>query len=50
MEIAHFFERYKELEEGKYTEILGWGKAEEARGLILDAMRRYDECFRQRSP
>jgi len=50
MEIAHFFERYKELEEGKYTEILGWGKASEAKELILDAMKRYDECFRQRSP
>jgi len=45
-EIAHFFERYKELEEGKYSEIIGWFDAEEAKKCIDEAMRKYDEKFR----
>jgi len=45
MEIAHFFERYKELEEGKYTEILGWGRASEAKEIIRKAMEFYDKRF-----
>ena len=44
-EISHFFERYKELEEGKYTEILGWKGSEEAKEIILKAMEFYDHVF-----
>ena len=45
VEIAHFFECYKELEEGKFTEILGWGGAEEAKEVIRKAMELYDEHY-----
>ena len=33
-QISHFFERYKDLEDGKWVEIEGWGSAEEAKRLI----------------
>ena len=45
-EIGHFFERYKELEEGKYSEILGWFGAREAKECVKRAMERYDEKFK----
>lgn len=32
--ISHFFERYKDLEEGKWVKIDRWGSASEARELI----------------
>ena len=35
-QIRHFFEHYKDLEEGKWVEIVRWGSAEEA----LDRIRR----------
>jgi len=47
VEIAHFFERYKELEEGKFTQVLGWGGAEEAKQVILKAMELYDERYKK---
>jgi inorganic pyrophosphatase len=40
-QIQHFFEHYKDLEEGKWVKLLGWGDAAEARGLIVEAMDRY---------
>jgi len=46
-EIAHFFERYKELEEGKFTEILGWAGAEEAKKVVQKAMELYDRTYGQ---
>lgn len=39
-QIAHFFERYKDLEAGKWVKIIGWGDADDARRLILDAIAR----------
>ena len=36
--IAHFFEHYKDLEEGKWVKIEGWRGPEEAERLILKAM------------
>lgn len=38
--IEHFFHHYKDLEEGKWTKILGWGNATEARRLITEAIER----------
>jgi inorganic pyrophosphatase len=38
--IAHFFEHYKDLEDGKWVKIDRWGDADEARALIEKAMRR----------
>ncbi len=37
-QIAHFFEHYKDLEEGKWVKIDRWGDAREARGLIIKAI------------
>ncbi len=39
-QIQHFFERYKELEKGKWVKILGWKDAEIAKQIILDAVER----------
>uniref|UniRef100_UPI00262FC97B inorganic diphosphatase n=1 Tax=Thermococcus sp. TaxID=35749 RepID=UPI00262FC97B len=43
-EIAHFFQRYKELQ-GKVTKVEGWGDAEEAKREILRAIELYKEKF-----
>lgn len=37
-EIKHFFERYKDLEEGKWVKIAGWRDAEAARGEIVKSI------------
>ena len=39
-QISHFFEHYKDLEEGKWVEIVRWGNADEARQMIADAIVR----------
>jgi inorganic pyrophosphatase len=39
-QIQHFFEHYKDLEEGKWVKMLGWGDAAEARELIRAAIER----------
>ncbi|MDX2050123.1 MAG: inorganic diphosphatase [Rickettsiaceae bacterium] len=39
--ISHFFERYKDLEKGKMTEVKGFGDAKKAKELILEAIERY---------
>jgi inorganic pyrophosphatase len=39
-QIEHFFVHYKDLEPGKWTKVLGWGDAEEARGLIMTGIQR----------
>ncbi len=36
--IAHFFEHYKDLEEGKWVKIQGWHGPEEAERIILAAI------------
>ena len=38
-QIEHFFKHYKDLEGDKWSEILGWGDAAEAREMIATAMR-----------
>lgn len=40
-EIEHFFDVYKDLEEGKSTSTRGWGDAAQARAALADAMARY---------
>ena len=40
-QIAHFFERYKDLEPGKWVKIEGWGDVEEARQEIISSIERY---------
>jgi len=39
-QIEHFFSHYKDLEPGKWVEFTGWGDAEAARALILEAVER----------
>jgi inorganic pyrophosphatase len=39
-QIEHFFQHYKDLENDKWVKVLGWGDAEEARGLIVEAIER----------
>ena len=39
-QIQHFFEHYKDLEEGKWVKLAGWGDAGEARQLIAEAIER----------
>ncbi|MGF1643985.1 MAG: inorganic diphosphatase [Thiotrichales bacterium] len=40
-QIAHFFEHYKDLEEGKWVRVKGWAGVEEAKQEILDGVRMY---------
>lgn len=37
-QIAHFFERYKDLEPGKWVKIVRWGDAAEARKAVVDGI------------
>jgi inorganic pyrophosphatase len=39
-QIRHFFEHYKDLEPGKWVKVIGWGGADEAKELILEAIER----------
>jgi len=39
-QIEHFFRHYKDLENGKWVEITGWGDLDEAQQLIVDAIER----------
>jgi inorganic pyrophosphatase len=41
--IAHFFEHFKDLEEGKWVKILGWEGPESARQEILDGIANYEK-------
>ena len=37
-QLAHFFQHYKDLEQGKWVEIKRWGEAEEAHKMIEAAI------------
>ena len=39
-QIQHFFEHYKDLEPGKWVKVLGWGDADVAHRLIVEAIER----------
>ena len=39
-QIKHFFEHYKDLEKGKWVNVVGWGDAAEAKQMILEAVER----------
>lgn len=39
-QIEHFFQHYKDLESNKWVKVTGWGNAEEAKRLIVEAMER----------
>ena len=40
--IGHFFEHYKDLEDGKWVKLDGWGGATEAKRIIVEAIERYN--------
>ncbi|GAB1264779.1 inorganic diphosphatase [Aurantivibrio infirmus] len=42
-QIAHFFEHYKDLEEGKWVKIEGWDGPVTAREEILESEKRYQD-------
>ncbi|MFT4195692.1 inorganic diphosphatase [Ottowia sp.] len=39
--ISHFFEHYKDLEDGKWVKVLGWEGPDAARKEIMDGMAAY---------
>ena len=41
--IAHFFEHYKDLEEGKWVKVQGWEGPESAMKEIMDGMANYKQ-------
>lgn len=46
-QIAHFFEHYKDLEQGKWVKVIGWVGADDARKEILDGVKRYGKASRK---
>ena len=44
--IAHFFEHYKDLEEGKWVKINGWEGPESAKKEITDGMANYQQSLK----
>lgn len=39
-QIEHFFTHYKDLEKGKWSKMIRWGNADEAKQLVLDGIKR----------
>lgn len=46
--LTHFFQHYKDLEEGKWVRVEGWGGLEEARKEVIDGIARYQASFSSR--
>jgi inorganic pyrophosphatase len=42
--IAHFFEHYKDLDEGKWVRVDSWGGVDEAKQEILDSLQMYQDA------
>lgn len=40
-QISHFFEHYKDLEEGKWVRVDGWGDVDAAKKEIMDSVEMY---------
>ncbi|MBL4762775.1 MAG: inorganic diphosphatase [Gammaproteobacteria bacterium] len=40
-QISHFFEHYKDLEDGKWVRVDGWGDVDEAKKEILDSVKMF---------
>ncbi len=43
--ISHFFEHYKDLEEGKWVELNGWEGVDSAKQEILQSIERYEQLI-----
>jgi len=46
-QIQHFFEHYKDLEDGKWVKITGWKGPEEARQKILEGLARAQKALEE---
>jgi inorganic pyrophosphatase len=44
LQIQHFFEHYKDLEEGKWVKVIGWANAEEAKAEIVAGMKAFESA------
>jgi len=42
--IAHFFEHYKDLDEGKWVRVGGWAGVDEAKNEIMESVRMFEEA------
>lgn len=43
-QITHFFEHYKDLEQGKWVKVEGWGGVNDAGKEIKDAIQRFNDA------
>ena len=43
-QIAHFFEHYKDLDEGKWVRVDGWGDRDAAKKEILSSVKMYQDA------
>lgn len=43
-QISHFFEHYKDLDEGKWVRVEGWGDIDEAKQEIMESIKMYNEA------
>lgn len=49
-QIAHFFQHYKDLEKGKWTNVVRWGEADEAAQLISEGIAAYRKAEENQGP
>jgi len=42
--LAHFFEHYKDLDEGKWVRVEGWGGVDQARKEIMDSLALFEDA------
>ncbi|HEY9397946.1 MAG TPA: inorganic diphosphatase, partial [Burkholderiales bacterium] len=42
--ICHFFQHYKDLEEGKWVKVMGWFGPDEAKKDIMDGVETYQRA------
>ena len=42
--IEHFFQHYKDLEDGKWVKVDGWEQVEAAQKAVINAIKAYDEA------
>jgi inorganic pyrophosphatase len=45
-EIGHFFTVYKDLDEDRHSEVIGWGTRDEALQIVAEARRLFEESER----
>ena len=42
--IAHFFQHYKDLEEGKWVKIVGWGDIDAAKAEVVNSIKSFQDA------